>query len=76
MSATFAYLTNVIMESSIPFLQSPLDIPSVTTLSFRCDAFMYVDHFEHKSCHSIHSSPTDISQPLLDFMMKPKKYFP
>ena len=49
MSATFVYLSNVIMESDSPFLLSSLDIPSATDVSFSDRAFMYVDNSEIKS---------------------------
>ncbi len=49
MSATFVYLSNVIMESGSPFLLSSLDIPSATDVSFCNRAFMYVDNSEIKS---------------------------
>lgn len=51
MSATFVYLSNVIMESDSPFLLSSLDIPSATDVSFSDRAFMYVDNSEIKSVH-------------------------
>ena len=53
MSATFVYLSNVIMESDSPFLLSSLDIPSATDVSFCDRAFMYVDNSEIKSVHSL-----------------------